>query len=588
MIIGGLSLKSIRGRLWFGFGILVAMLVVAGIVARTSFAGISETITQSLAEVQEESQLASALSADVAKTIEAGSRYLDTRDSSAQDAFRKFGWASHDVQRKMNDRPGQSATEVATVATIDNKLSSIEVDYALAHRLIDLGRTDDARRAAARARRSVDDLLNSIDRLGKLKADQVAVARADLAHEADQRSAWLIVLIGLAVVIGVIVVMFTVRRIGEPLDILVGHAKRLSEGDLTTRTDSDMPGEFSILASAMNQTGESLSRVVAVAARTAEDVSSSAHDLASVSEQISLSAGQMANAMTEVSHGADQQVRQLRDVDENLRAIREVAEGVKERSGEVTDLARSIEGAAQSKRVEIDRALGILVDVKHSVERAAEEIRALNATVSDINRFVASVGQIADQTNLLALNAAIEAARAGDAGRGFAVVADEVRKLAAQSQTAADDIVKMTTVVTSRVTSSARAMEASAGHVVEIERVSRDIDDALKTIGDAAERTRVAAVGVTSAAESNAVAVFSAANSLEIIAKTAEGHAAAAEEVNASTQQQSAACEQMTSASNVLLSGSTQLRELVGGLRTMPMATSEFRAEESKLFAKAS
>ena len=196
----------------------------------------------------------------------------------------------------------------------------------------------------------------------------------------------------------------------------------------------------------MNQTGESLSRVVSVAARTAEEVSSSAHDLASVSEQISLSASQMASAMTEVSHGADVQVQQLRSVDDTLQAIREAADGVKQRSSEVTDLARSIEGAAQSKRVEIDRALGILVDVKHSVERAAEEIRALNATVTDINRFVASVGQIADQTNLLALNAAIEAARAGDAGRGFAVVADEVRKLAEQSQKAADDIVQMTGV----------------------------------------------------------------------------------------------------------------------------------------------
>ena len=567
-VLDRVKLNTIRGRLWLGFGILVALLFVAGIVARTSFAGMSATITQTLVDVQAEAQLASQLSANAAQTIEAGSRYLETRDTTAENAFRKYGWAAHDIQRKMNDRPGQSATEVATVATIDANLSQMEDSYALAHRLADLGRMDDARAAAANARSSIDHLLANIDQLGTLKAQKVATARDALALETQRRSAWLITLIGLALVLGVIVVMYTVRRIGEPLDALVQHARRLSDGDLASRAVGDMPGEFSILASAMNQTGESLSRVVTVAARTAEEVSSSAHDLASVSEQISLSAGQMASAMTEVSHGAEAQVQQLRSVDDTLQAIREAADGVKERSAEVTDLARSIEGTAHAKRMEVDRALGILVDVKHSVERAAGEISALNATVSDINRFVASVGQIADQTNLLALNAAIEAARAGDAGRGFAVVADEVRKLAEQSQRAADDIVVMTASITSRVTTSTRAMEASAGRVGEIERVSRDIDAALRTITDAAERTRIAAVGVTGAAEANAFAVNSAATSLESIAKTAEGHAAAAEQVNASTQEQSAACEQMTSASNVLLAGSTSLRELVGGLRT--------------------
>jgi methyl-accepting chemotaxis protein len=468
----------------------------------------------------------------------------------------------------MNERPHQSSAEIKTVASIDAKLSAMEVKYALAHRLADLGRIDPARKTAGEARADIDGLLTNIEQLGALKANNVALARNDLGSETRRRSGYLIILIGLALVLALLVVMYTVRGIGQPLDILVQHARRLSQGDLSSRADGKMPGEFSILAMAMNQTGESLSRVVAGAAKTAEEVSSSAHDLASVSEQISLSASQMASAMTEVSHGAEAQVLQLRTVDDTLQAIREAADGVKQRSAEVTDLARSIEGAAQSKRLEIDRALGILVDVKHSVERAAEEIRALNATVGDINRFVASVGQIADQTNLLALNAAIEAARAGDAGRGFAVVADEVRKLAEQSQKAADDIVQMTTQVTSRVTTSARAMEASAGRVGEIERVSRDIDSALRVITDAAERTRVAAVGVTGAAEANAFAVTSAATSLESIAKTAEGHAAAAEQVNASTQEQSAACEQMTSASNVLLAGSNQLRELVGGLRT--------------------
>jgi methyl-accepting chemotaxis protein len=562
-----LQRNTIRGRLWIGFGTIVVLLAAAGVLVRGSFAGISDTISLSLADVQAEASLASQLSADVAKTIEAGSRYLDDRDPNAQDTFRKYGWLAHQVQFAMNERPNQSATEVATVATIDSKLSAMEVKYALAHRLADLGRADEARKAANAARNDIDDLLGNIDRLGEIKSNKVATTKEHLANETQRRSAYLLVLIGLAVVLALIVVMYTVRKIAEPLDALVRHARRLSEGDLTSRANGRMPGEFSILASAMNQTGESLSRVVSVAAQTAEEVSSSAHDLASVSEQISLSASQMASAMTEVSHGAEVQVQQLRSVDETLQVIREAADGVKQRSSEVTDLARSIEGAAQSKRMEIDRALGILVDVKHSVEHAAGEIRALNATVADINRFVASVGQIADQTNLLALNAAIEAARAGEAGRGFAVVADEVRKLAEQSQKAADDIVQMTGMVTSRVTTSARAMEASAGRVGEIERVSRDIDGALRTITDAAERTRVAAVGVTGAAEANSSAVTSATTSLESIAKTAEGHAAAAEQVNASTQEQSAACEQMTSASNVLLHGSTQLRELVGGLR---------------------
>src|SRR5512146_3433343 len=92
-----LELNSIRGRLWVGFGALVALLVLAGLVARRSFSGISETIATSLTEVQSEAQLASQLSADVAKTIEAGSRYIDTRDSTAELMFRRFGLAAHDI-----------------------------------------------------------------------------------------------------------------------------------------------------------------------------------------------------------------------------------------------------------------------------------------------------------------------------------------------------------------------------------------------------------------------------------------------------------------------------------------------------------
>jgi methyl-accepting chemotaxis protein len=559
-------LQTIRTRLWLGFGLIVALLVVAGALARQSMSRVATNIEETLSDVQSDASLMSQLTSGIARATEDATHYLESRDPASQESFRASGASAHRVASQLNRRRGQTSREIARVAEVDKYLSAVEAKYAAAHRLVDLGRADDARRTAAGARPLVDSLLTSIGALQRLKADRVNAARDDLASFASTRSWWLLLVLVGAVGMAVLVVTVTVRSIGQPLDILVGYARRMSDGDLTARIDDKLPGEYEVLASTLNQTSASLLRVVSVAARTADDVATSAHDLASVSEQISLSAGQMATAMTEVSSGAENQVSQLRVVDEALGAIREAAIGVRTASTEVTSLARSIEGTAQQKRIDVDHGTATLVDIKRSVEHAATEVTALNATLGDINYFVQTVSQIADQTNLLALNAAIEAARAGEAGRGFAVVADEVRALAEQSQKAADDIVRMTGTVTSRATAGAAAMQESASRVGEIETLARELDEALATITQAAERTRVAAMAVTNAAEANERAAVGASAALDAIAKTAEGHAAAAEQVNASTQEQSAACEEMSAASTSLLQGSTQLKQLVGRL----------------------
>jgi len=566
---------TIRGRLTLGFTALIVLLLVAGVLARRTMTQMSTAIGATLKGVQEEARQSAELSGDVSQTIEAASTYVQTRDSSALAAFRKNGWHAHEVQRAMNarlsrqsERNDRKDEEAGLIAEIDSRFSELEVHYALAHRLLDIGRTADAARQETLARGVVGELLGDIEKLGRLKAAKVASVSAGLTAESDRRSLILVLLIGFAVIVGSIGVVVTVRSISSPLEVLVRHARSLSEGDLTVRTDAKLPAEFQILAAAMNQTGDSLSRVVSVAAQTSEDVAGSATQLASVSEEISLSAGQMASSMTEVSAGAEQQVSRLHTVDLALQAIHRAGGGVKERSADVTAFAGDIESTAALKRTEIERALDILRHVKASVETATTEVRALNDTVDHINRFVQTVSSIADQTNLLALNAAIEAARAGDAGRGFAVVADEVRKLAESSHVAAQDIVQLTGQITSRVAHSARAMETSTARVAEIERVSRDIDEALTSITVAAEKTRLAASGVSDAAEANLAAAESAVADVQAIARTAEGHAAAAQQVNAATEEQSAACEEMTSASHQLLEGSTQLRQLVAGLRT--------------------
>lgn len=561
-------LNSIKQRLWVGFITLMALMLVAGVLGWRSLTMLSLAIRETLAEVQQEARLSSNLTIDIAQTIQAGGHYVENRDSLSLEEYRRFGMRAHNIQRSMSNMAGQSAEEISLVARIDETLSQVEVAYTLAHRLSDLGRSEVARRQAETTRPLVARLLADMDRLGQMKALKVQKASERLRAESRWRTTVLLSVIFVALVIATIIVLRTVRSINGPLRELVAHARELSAGNLGIRTTSHMPGEFETLASAMNQTGESLSQVVSVAATTADDVASSAHDLASVSEQISLSASQMAEAMGEVTQGAELQVHQLREVDDALQTIRRRAEGVLAGAEEVGALAGTIEQSAQAKRIEIERALSILTDVRSTVQKAGAEVVELDRTAEGINKFVGSVSRIAEQTNLLALNAAIEAARAGQAGRGFAVVADEVRKLAEQAQAAADDVIHLTSVVTARVKSTALAMEIGVSRVGEIERVSRDIDSALTIIGAAAERTRGAARTVRAEAEQNMDIVKTAASGVSSIAKTAEGHAAAAQEVSASTEEQSAACEQMSSASSHLLQGSTRLRELVGGLKT--------------------
>ena len=560
-------INSITGRLLIGFGAIVILLLLAGVTGWRSMASMRDLMGSTLTSVQSDARLSAQLTTNIAQELEAAAHYLDTGDTTAVADFQRLGWAAHATTRAMNAQGQQTGEEVALIANIDARLSEMEVHYALAHRLAALDRTAAAEAAAARTRPIVDSLLGDMERLGALKASQTASAARQLDRRSASETSWLLFLLTLALLLAIGVVIGTVLPIRRPLRALVDHARELSEGNLTVRTESEMPGEFRVLASALNQTGAALAQIVATVAQTADDVANSAEELSSVSEQISQSASQMATAMAEVTTGADQQVDQLRAVDGSLQAIRQAADGVLSGAEEVNGLAQGIEASAQAKRVEIERTLGILLDVKTTVQRAAGEVAALNTTTEDINRFVGMVSKIAEQTNLLALNAAIEAARAGHAGRGFAVVAEEVRKLAEQAQGAADDIVRMTGVVTARVNSTSEAMELGASRVAEIEHVSRDIDQALTSITEAAARTRVAANGVSGAAEANAHAASAAASGIVSISKTAEGHAATAQEVSASTEEQSAACEQMSSASTHLQDGSLLLRELVKGLR---------------------
>ena len=559
--------RTIRGRLFLGFGLVVLLLVAAGLVGRASLSSTASRVGDVLADMQEENALSSQLSANIARSLDAANGYITSYDSGSARAFRQYGWQAHLVQRQMNEHPGQTPGEIGLISEIDSRLSDVEVHYNLAHRLLDLGRAPAALAQASAARPKVDTLMAQIDRLGQLKGVRLEGTASDLEHAASRRALIFAMLVVAALGIASTIVLRTVRSIDRPLRTLVGHARRLSAGDLSTRTSQSMPDEFQQLADAMNQTSESLSRVVSVATGTATQVAGSATELAEASAQISDAAGQVATAMADVTSGASTQVQQIREIDCALQVIRQHAESIRSGVSDVTCLAQEIEESSGAKRSELQLAFGILLDIKNTVEGAAGEVRELNEATTTITTFVDTVRGIADQTNLLALNAAIEAARAGEAGRGFAVVASEVRKLAEQARSASGTVVELTRSITDRMARTSQAMEEGVVHVGEIERAAREVDDALALIASSSSRTREAANGVSSAAEENLVAVDQATGGMAAIGRVAEAHASAAEEVTASSEEQSAACEEMSATATSLHRGATELRELVAGLR---------------------
>jgi methyl-accepting chemotaxis protein len=564
----GRYLSSIAQRLRAGFGVLVILIVLAGVIGWSAVQALSVAVRRDLTMVEDNAQLAAQLSGDIAREIEIAGGLVGAHDETVTETYRVLSSQAHGVQHLLAMRSGLLPHEIALLARIDDQLSVLEVRYALAHILYDLQRLPAANAERLVARPIVEGVFDDIDQLSHLETARVQDAAQGLSDVATHRSLIFLGVIGIAFVLAAITVHTTVGSITRPLAQLASHAGQFRDGNLSARTTVPLPGEFATLGDALNRAGEALGSVVVVAAGTADQVKQAATDLADVSGRISESASQVARSMNELTGGAAGQVAALQAVDGALSGIGERADSVRVGVAQVARLAGQIEDSARTKQSEVERALGILTDVASTVRRAGTEAAALSATTDEVNRFVDAVRSIANQTNLLALNAAIEAARAGDAGRGFRVVADEIRALATQARAAADEITRTTRVVTTHLTATTKAMGAGASRVGEIERLAHDVATALASVQALAGQTRTVAGGVSEAAEETTMAVRDAASSLGVIARTAEAYAATAEQVGASTEEQSAACEEMSAASTNLLDGSQRLREIVGGLRT--------------------
>lgn len=331
----------------------------------------------------------------------------------------------------------------------------------------------------------------------------------------------LAILVGISV--SIFIALWMTRSITAPMNEAVTVAETVASGDLTQKIAVSGADEASRLMAALQKMQQNLRDAMSHISNSSDQLASAAEELNSVTE--------------DSSRGLQQQNDEIQQaataITEMSSAVDEVAQTAVQTSEQSTESAKmAVQGQQQ-----VDETVKAIRDMNQDVALTSDLIQGLAVQSQDIGKVLDVIRAIAEQTNLLALNAAIEAARAGDAGRGFAVVADEVRALAHRTQTSTREIEEMIAKIRSGTGDAVSAMKHSsdkAGHALTVAQAA---GEALSIITQRINKISDSNLVIASAAEEQAKVAREIDRNIVNISDLAAQTAAGANQTSASAHE---------------------------------------------------
>lgn len=391
---------------------------------------------------------------------------------------------------------------------------------------------------------------------GNVESSEISKAAAPIFQNT-------LVVLGVAILIGALIIFFTIKSIIKPIKDLKEKAITVSGGDLTEEIIVESNDDIGQLGLAFNEMQYSLRRLVAKVDVNAEQVAASSEQLTASAEQTSRATEQVAEAIQEVAGSAE---KQTTSIDQNAEAIHEISKGISritESSVKVSELSKQTTAQAEEGGLAVTNTVNQMSSIHESVMKSNEMIRSLYERSKEVSSILDVITGIADQTNLLSLNAAIEAARAGEHGKGFAVVAAEVRKLAEQSQSSAKEIHQIIQDIQQDTKNSVHTMAQVTEDVIAGVEISKGTIAKFNTILQSTREITPQMEEVSATAQQISIAIQEVAETASDLSMLAKSNAATSEEVAASTEEQLASMEEISASAQALSSMAEELKILI-------------------------
>lgn len=310
-----------------------------------------------------------------------------------------------------------------------------------------------------------------------------------------------IVVISVQVILFLLIAVFMVRRICNPIRKLTDIAQEIAEGDLVgaskslkriERRGGARRDETGRLLNAFQGMSGQLNSLLGQVQRSGNQVASSSNEIATSSRHLEASVSEQAAATKQVSVSS----KQISDTGEALAGtMNEVAMA----ASETSTLAESGQAGLDGMKISMQ---GVL----KGAESVSAKLEGIKENAVSINSIVSTITKVADQTNLLSLNAAIEAEKAGEYGAGFSVVAREIRRLADQTSVAVLDIENMVKRMEASVSAGATEMEMFSQEVTsavhEINKIGKHLEGIMSGVRTLTPRFGVVSEGMEAQSQS--------------------------------------------------------------------------------------